>query len=121
MTFGRLRNVLVLCWIPFLGRPWLVDDPSFIRAGQLAIAHPLNPFSSGQTNPPLGAWMLGLVIRLFGTGPVALHATLFAACLIALWAANGLLRKLHAESPEILVALAASPVFFLTTFTLYPD
>jgi hypothetical protein len=101
------RNLLLLCGLtglvglPFLDKPFHIDDASLLRIADNILANPLDPFAGEYswrgvpeslwkmvTNPPLLSYLLAPVAGLSNNSEVALHALLLpftflfgAACL----------------------------------------
>ena len=74
-----LGAVTLACLLPFLGKPIHIDDPLFVWTARHLQSHPLDfygfavdwglapaPMSGQMQNPPLAAYYLALVGRLFG-------------------------------------------------------
>ena len=125
--------IVLGCLVPFLGKPFNMDDPLFIWVARHIQSHPLNPFGfevnwythvepmwKVTMNPPLASYYIALV-GLLGWNEVLLHS---AFLLPALGAALGtyLLAKRLTRYPFIgtLVALL-TPVFLVSGSSVMCD
>lgn len=136
---GLVIATFLVASVFFLRRPWLFDDPVVLLSARAAALHPLHPFDytldlaypdtpiwprgamgPAHTHPPFSSWVLGYWMRLVGEHEVALHAVMVAWSVASLMAAAFLLGVLGQATAPVVGALVASPVFFLTTLTLYP-
>jgi 4-amino-4-deoxy-L-arabinose transferase-like glycosyltransferase len=85
-SYAFLALATVLCFVPFSGRAFHVDDTLFVRAGQQIAQHPFNPYgfeinwdaaqipmSQITQNPPLDSYYIALVGRCLGWSERALH------------------------------------------------
>ena len=130
--------LFVVSLLPFVRRPWLFDDPSVVLTAQAAAAHPLNPYAynldlqypdqpnwpagglPAYTHPPFSTVCLGELLRVSGNHEWPLHVFMFALALVILGLLRPFVASFTGESDVALFWLMFSPVFFLTTLTLYP-
>ena len=76
-----IAGIVLLVLVPFIGKPFHVDDPFYIKMAQQIMIDPLRPYSfsinwSGETRdvwaekeatfPPLIPYYIALVIAVFG-------------------------------------------------------
>ena len=140
MTAKRFWILWIFCLLFFLQRPWFFDDPSVIVSARAAAAHPLDPYTfpfdtglpgvnnwtPGQapsyTHPAFSSWILGAALKLVGPhrSEIPLHLLMFGIASAALWICSRLAGRFVSDSPLFVALLAFSPVYFLTTLTLYP-
>jgi 4-amino-4-deoxy-L-arabinose transferase-like glycosyltransferase len=86
VPYAILALATVLCFLPFCGRAFHVDDTLFLHAAQNIVKHPLDPYgfqvawertpqqmSEVTQNPPLTSYYIALAGRLFGWSERALH------------------------------------------------
>jgi 4-amino-4-deoxy-L-arabinose transferase-like glycosyltransferase len=122
------------CLLPFLNKPFHIDDPLFLRAAMQIQQHPADfygftmnwlgtplPMVKDFDNPPLTCYYIALVAALFGWSEPALH---LAFLLPALAAAEGifLLARRFTRHP-LWAALSAvlTPVFLISATTMMCD
>src|SRR5262245_32518051 len=85
---GPVVAVLVCigCLLPFVGKPFYIDDPLFLWAAQHIQKHPTDPYgfdvhwydspdrmSNVTKNPPLGCYFLAAAAAVVGWSEVAMH------------------------------------------------
>ncbi|MBI1387353.1 MAG: hypothetical protein GC154_02765 [bacterium] len=98
-AWGVIALVL-LTTIPFLNKPFHIDDTVVLAASQNIIQNPLDPFASdfdwfGQlqplwkvtTNPPVLSYYLAPFVSLFGYNEIALHAAMMLFVFMLGWGA----------------------------------
>lgn len=120
--------------LPFLGRPFNVDDPLFVWAAQHIHAHPTNPYGFNVNwdwrqapiwkvaeNPPLTCYYLALASTLLGWSEVALHLAFLLPAVAVILGTFRLAR--HFCGSPLLAALATmfTPVFLVSSTTLMCD
>jgi 4-amino-4-deoxy-L-arabinose transferase-like glycosyltransferase len=126
---SALGTVCVLLLLPFLAKPFNIDDPLFVWAAKQIVAHPLDPYGftgnwqrhaepfwSFMQNPPLASYYLAIAGRLFGWTEVALH---MAMMLIALAAVVGtyLVAARFCRRPGFATLLMVCSAAFLVSAT----
>jgi 4-amino-4-deoxy-L-arabinose transferase-like glycosyltransferase len=129
-----LALVTLALLLPFLNKPFNIDDPLFIWTAKQIQKQPLNfygfdvnwygtatPMWDVQKNPPLASYYIAAVAGLFGWSEVALHAgfLLFAVAAILF---TFLVARRFCETP-LLAALIAllTPVFLVSSTTVMCD
>lgn len=142
MNTIEIRNTLLaaaaacLVLLPFIAKPFNVDDPFYIRMAQQIIADPLHPYSfdinwSGElrpvwgkmeaTFPPLIPYFIALLIKIFGLHEVPLHAAFLVFPAIC-GAMMYLLARRSVNQPFVGVLLfLATPVFMTSATGLMLD
>lgn len=128
--------LFLLVLLPFIQRPWFFDDSSVLITAQAARAHPLHPYhyqlnlahpaewnwpaggSPAYTHPPLSAWLLAPWTRL--TTEIPLHGVMFFLALMGLGVVTWVSRPFVRNTPVVILAIAFTPAYFLTSLTLYP-
>lgn len=126
--------ITLACLVPFCGKAFHIDDPSFLFAARQLDLTPLDPWAfvsawSGVVqpahehvnHPPLQAYLVWFGTKLFGFPEPGLHAVIFA---VALWGAAGAhacARLLCARPGIATLAATLSPVFLVTSTTLMSD
>lgn len=138
----EVRNTLIaaaaacLILLPFIAKPFNVDDPFYIRMAQQIMADPLHPYSfdinwSGElrpvwgrmeaTFPPLIPYFLASLIKYFGVHEVPLHAAFLIFSAIC-GAMMYLLARRFVHHPLVSAVLfAATPVFMTSATGLMLD
>jgi hypothetical protein len=129
-----LTIALLLCTLPFVGRPFHLDDPMYIWAAQHILQHPTDfygfnviwaateqPMSEIMQNPPLASYYIALVASAFGFGEVTLHVALLLPAL-GLVLGTHQLAKGYCRWP-LLPALITivMPVFLISSLTIMCD
>src|SRR5579871_985678 len=108
---GRGRAALLaaatfLCLVPFIGKPFHVDDPLFVWTAQQIAAHPGNPYGfdvlwytspmpmwSVTKNPPLAAYFASVAGSVFGWSEQALHVAFMVPAIAAILGTYRLARQ----------------------------
>jgi 4-amino-4-deoxy-L-arabinose transferase-like glycosyltransferase len=130
-----LLTVLVLiCLIPFLGKPFHIDDPLFVWAGKQIAQHPGDPYGFTVTwytapepmsevteNPPLAAYYLAAVGAMLGWSEAALHGAFLLPALGAILGTYFLARKLTRWPLLAGAATLAAPGFLASSSTVMCD
>ena len=133
-SLAWLLFITLACLLPFLAKPFHVDDPLFLRAAAQIQQHPADfygftmnwlgtplPMVKDFDNPPLTCYYLALAAAVAGWSEPALHA---AFLLPALAVAGGMfmLARRFSRRP-FLAALAGvlTPVFLISATTLMCD
>jgi 4-amino-4-deoxy-L-arabinose transferase-like glycosyltransferase len=140
-ALGRLRSPLLgvllvglACLLPFLDKPFHIDDPLFLWAARHIQSDPTNFYdfkvnwygaamrmSDVTQNPPVTCYYLALATAVVGWGEPALHAAFLLPALAALWGTYRL-AELFGNRPA-LAALAAlsTPVFLVSSTSVMCD
>jgi 4-amino-4-deoxy-L-arabinose transferase-like glycosyltransferase len=129
-----LALITVAALLPFLAKPFNVDDPLFVWAAKQIHAHPTDPYgfnvewgyrefamSRVTENPPLACYYLALAAGFFGWNEIGLH---FAFLLPAIAAIIGTYRvaKRFCKSPEWAALITLfTPVFMVSASTVMCD
>jgi hypothetical protein len=129
-----LGAVTLACLLPFLGKPVHLDDPLFVWTAQHLQTHPLDfygftvdwglapaPMSGQMQNPPLAAYYLAVVGRLFGWSEEALHFGFLLPALAFIAGTFFLARRFCAQPLAAALAAVAAPVFLLSATSLMCD
>jgi hypothetical protein len=129
-----LAIVTVAALLPFLAKPFNIDDPLFIWTAHQIQSHPANPYGFdvnwygtsepmwGVTeNPPLAGYYLALAAGIFGWSEKALHfAFLFPA--IAVILGTHRLARHFCNSPMLAAGVTLfTPVFLVSSTTVMCD
>jgi 4-amino-4-deoxy-L-arabinose transferase-like glycosyltransferase len=120
--------------VPFLSKPFNIDDPMFIWLGKQIQAHPANPFGFDvnwyarsmpfwqvNQNPPLAGYCIALVAAILGWSEVALHAAFTLAAVLVIF---GIYRLADHFCERPLVAALTTlftPVFLVSSTTIMAD
>jgi 4-amino-4-deoxy-L-arabinose transferase-like glycosyltransferase len=132
--YGSLAFITIAVLLPFLAKPFNIDDPLFLWAAHQIQAHPADPYGFtvewngwrqpmyGVTeNPPLTSYYIALVAGILGWSEIALHfAFLLPAAAVILGTFR--LARYFCGSP-LLAALATlfTPVFLISSATVMCD
>lgn len=126
--------ITLVALVPFLNKPFNIDDPLFIWAARQIHAHPANPYGfeinwEGRQapmwkitdNPPFASYYIAAASTVLGWGELALH---FAFLLPAAAVTMGTFRlaRYFCQSP-MLAALAGlfTPAFLVSSTTVMSD
>jgi 4-amino-4-deoxy-L-arabinose transferase-like glycosyltransferase len=120
--------------LPFLAKPFNIDDPLFIWAAHQIHAHPLNPYGFNvewgykefpmarvTENPPLACYYTALAAGIFGWSEVGLHLA-FLLPAIAVVLGTYRLARHFCQSPGLAALLTLfTPVFLVSGMTVMCD
>ncbi|MDP3910750.1 MAG: glycosyltransferase family 39 protein [Gemmatimonadales bacterium] len=128
--------VLVLgLLIPFLGKPFHIDDPVFLAIANQVIAHPLDPygfdyywFDSANRmwdldplNPPAMGYLLAPLIALFGEREFPLHAAFLVFPILAALSAYEIARRFTPRPFGAAALFCLAPMFIVPATTVMAD
>lgn len=135
---ARPRLVLIIaflmCTLPFVARPFHLDDPMYIWAAQHIVQHPTDfygfdviwaatkqPMSEIMQNPPLASYFIAIVGSVLGFGEVTLHLAFLLPALGVVLGTHQL-AKGFCRTP-LLAALITlvTPVFLVSSLTIMCD
>ena len=132
--YGTLVFLTLAALVPFLGKPFNIDDPLFLWSAKQIVAHPFDPYGFnvdwGWTqfpmfkvteNPPLACYYLALAGIIFGWGEIGLHLAFLLPAIAAVCGAYRLAK--HFCSAPLLAAglLLSAPVFWLSATSVMCD
>lgn len=133
----RLRWVLLLfavCYAPFLGKAFHIDDPLFLWVAKHLQQRPLDfycfpvnwygtvmPMSAVTKNPPLSSYFAALWAWPFGFGELSMHLAFLLPALGALAGTYALARDLCRRPGEAALVTAAMPAFFVSSTSVMCD
>src|SRR6185437_4287063 len=129
-----LALITVAALLPFLAKPFNIDDPLFVWAAKQIYAHPLDPYgfnvewgfrefpmSRVTENPPLACYYLALAAGLFGWNEIGLHAAFLLPALAAILGTYQVARR-FCKSPEWAALITLfTPVFLVSASTVMCD
>jgi hypothetical protein len=120
--------------VPFLAKPFNIDDPLFIWTARQIHAHPGNPYGFdvnwygtaepmwGVTeNPPLASYYLALAAGIFGWSEIALHFAFMLPAVAAILGTYQLARRFCDQPMLAAVATLFTPVFLIAGTTVMCD
>ncbi|MBF0505361.1 MAG: glycosyltransferase family 39 protein [Nitrospirae bacterium] len=123
-----------LCLLPFVGKPFHIDDPLFIWTAKNIQANPLDPYGFNvnwygieermadvNKNPPIVSYYIAAVASILGWNETALHIA-FLIPAIAVITGTFLIAEKFCMHP-LLAGLAAllTPVFLVSSTTVMSD
>lgn len=125
---------LVACLVPFLWKPFHIDDPIFIWTAQHVAEHPLDFYgfpvnwhgtvtsiADVTKNPPLASYYLALVGHLVGWSEPALHAALVLPAAGVALGTYVLARGMTARPGEATLAAVLTPVVLVSSTSVMCD
>jgi hypothetical protein len=131
-TLLALATLAVL--LPFIGKPFNIDDPLFVWVAQHIQAHPLDPYGfkvnwysyemplwALTKNPPLACYYLALVGSVFGWSENLLHGAMLLPAIAAVVGTYRLAAR-FCKHPFWAALLALfTPVFLVSSTTVMCD
>lgn len=124
-----LSGLLLLtafCLVPFLAKPFHIDDAYYVRVAENILSRPAAPYDflyncNGTAapawltdiHPPLHPYLLALAAWLFGEGEVPAHAAYLFFPLACIALMHSLARRFCATPATAVLAVAASPAFLV--------
>lgn len=129
-----LAVITVLALVPFLSKPFNIDDPLFLWAAKQIQAHPGNPYgfnvewgfrefpmSRVTENPPLACYYLALAAGIFGWNEIGLHIAFLLPAVAVVLGTYRLARRL-CQSPGLAALMTLfTPVFLVSANTVMCD
>ncbi|HLZ55289.1 MAG TPA: glycosyltransferase family 39 protein, partial [Verrucomicrobiae bacterium] len=122
------------CLLPFIGKPFHIDDPLFLQAAAQILRHPADfygftmnwlgtplPMVKDFDNPPLTCYYLALAATVAGWSEPALHAAFLLPALAAAWGIFMLARRFSRRPWLAALAGVLTPVFLISATTLMCD
>jgi 4-amino-4-deoxy-L-arabinose transferase-like glycosyltransferase len=135
---SRPQLVLVLAvlaaLVPFLAKPFNIDDPLFLWVARQIHKHPANPYGFDLNwygweapmwevtkNPPLASYYLALAAAVLGFGEVALHAAFLLPALAAILGTYRLARRWCPRPMLASCATLLTPAFLVSSTSVMCD
>jgi hypothetical protein len=122
------------CLVPFLGKPFHIDDPFWVRTAQQIQKHPLDPYGYrinwfGHEQPapkivqapPLFSCLLAGWGKLFGLGEISCHAFNLMVALLAVAGIYFLALELGCDPFATTALSIATPVFMMSSSIVMSD
>jgi 4-amino-4-deoxy-L-arabinose transferase-like glycosyltransferase len=129
-----LTLITIAALLPFIGKPFNVDDPLFIWAAHQIHAHPANPYGFNVNwdwrvapmwkvteNPPLTCYYIALASGLLGWSEAALHFAYLLPVLAVILGTFRLARRFCNSPLVATLATLFTPVFLVSSTTLMSD
>lgn len=126
--------VTLVCLLPFLGKPFHIDDPLFLRAAAQIQQHPADfygftlnwlgtplPMVKDFDNPPLTCYYIALAAVVVGWSEPALHLAFLLPALASAWGIFTLARRFTRRPLLAAFAAVLTPVFLISATTLMCD
>ena len=124
------------CLLPFINKPFNIDDPFYISMAKQILNDPLRPYSfsinwSGElrdvwthmeaTFPPLIPYFIAAMIKLFGIQETILHLCFLVFPLISAASMYFLLKKYVGEPLVYAMIFVAAPAFLVSATSIMLD
>ena len=120
--------------LPFVGKPFHIDDPLFVWVAQHIRSHPTNPYGFAVNwygydaplweitkNPPLACYYLAAAGSVFGWSEISLHAAFLLPAILVIMGTYRLATRL-CQRPGLAAFLTLfTPVFLVSSTTLMCD
>jgi hypothetical protein len=129
-----LAGLTLICLLPFIGKPFNIDDPLFIWAAQQIVHHPLNPYgfqlnwsdtampmSEITKNPPLASYFAALVGPWTHWSELALHFAFLLPALVVILATYELARSMTKRPFLAAILTMAAPAFLVSSTSVMCD
>lgn len=129
-----LTLVVVLALVPFITKPFNIDDPLFVWIARHIQSHPADPYGFSLNwytydlpvsfitkNPPLACYYLSLVGSLLGWSEAALHTGLLLPAIAAILGTYRLASRLCARPIHAALLTLFTPVFLVSGTTVMCD
>ena len=129
-----LTIITLACLVPFIGKPFHMDDPLFVWCAKHLQSNPVDFYGfninwQGQQesmavvtqNPPLACYYLALVGFLFGWSEVALHAGFLLPAVGVVIGTYYLARNFCSHPSWAALVTALSPVFLVSSTSVMCD
>lgn len=120
--------------LPFVAKPFNIDDPLFVWAARHIQSHPANPYgfnlnwygydcpmSDITKNPPLACYYLAVVGSVFGWSEIALHSAFLLPAIAVVIGTYRLASRLCKRPLMVALLTLFAPVFLLSSTTLMCD
>lgn len=120
--------------VPFLAKPFNMDDPLFIWAARQIHAHPGNPYGFAVNwygtvtpmwevtkNPPLACYYLATAAQFFGWSELALHAAFLLPALAVILGTYRLASRFCGRPLWAALLTLLTPVFLVSSTTVMCD
>ena len=118
--------------LPFVAKPFHLDDPMYVWVARHIVAHPLDPYgfdvnwlghvepmATAMQNPPLVPYYLAAASRVVGFGEVGLHVAMLPWAVLAAVGAYELARSFGCRRPLAAAGLTvATPAFVVSATTV---
>ena len=129
-----LAALTLAALLPFIARPFNIDDPLFVWAARQIHMHPGNPYgfyvewgyeqypmSQVTENPPLASYYLAVAAAVFGWGEVGLHLAFLLPAIAVILGTYRLARH-FCKAPGLAALLTLfTPVFLISAMTVMCD
>ncbi len=131
--YAILALATILCFLPFSGRAFHVDDTLFLRAAQNIVRHPFDPYGFQITwdwtpqmseitqNPPLASYYAALVGGLFGWSERALHLCFLLITTLFILGTYRLATKFTSIPPLAALATLLAPGVLVSASSIMCD
>lgn len=129
-----LALAVLAALVPFINKPFNMDDPLFIWVAKQIQSHPLDPYGFNVNwygnvapmwevtkNPPLASYYIAFVAAILGWSERALHFAFLLPAIAAIWGTHRLAR--HFCNRPVLAACATlfTPAFLVSSTTVMCD
>jgi 4-amino-4-deoxy-L-arabinose transferase-like glycosyltransferase len=129
-----LALLTIAILLPFVSKPFNMDDPLFIWAAHQIQAHPADPFGFNvewywrefpmwkvTENPPLAAYYIALAAGCIGWSEIALHLAFLLPALAAILGTFRLARHFCNMPMTAALAVLFTPAFLVSSTTIMCD
>ena len=129
-----LALVTLAVFVPFLAKPFNIDDPLFIWVAQQIYLHPGNPYGfdvnwahtvfpmwNVTDNPPLACFYLALGAGFFGWSEIGLHLAFLLPALAVVLGTRRLAGRFCRHPSLAALATLFTPVFMVSGLTVMCD
>lgn len=129
-----LALITLAALMPFLAKPFNIDDPLFLWAAKQIQAHPGNPYGFNvewgyrefpmakvTENPPLACYYLAIAAGIFGWNEIGLHLAFVLPAVMVILGTHRLARSLCRSPGWAALITLFTPVFLISANTVMCD
>lgn len=131
---ATLALAALVTLMPFIAKPFNIDDPLFLWAARHIQSHPGNPYDftvnwygysapmwTITKNPPLACYYLALSALAFGWNEIPLHCSFLFPAIMAILGTYRVARKLCGQPIFASLATLFMPVFLISSTSVMCD
>ncbi len=129
-----LALAVLAALVPFINKPFNMDDPLFIWCARQIQSHPVNPYGFDVNwygnvapmweitkNPPLASYFIALAAAILGWSERTLHFAFLLPAIAAIWGTHRLARRFCNRPMFAACATLFTPAFMVSSTTVMCD
>ncbi|HEV2320416.1 MAG TPA: glycosyltransferase family 39 protein [Verrucomicrobiae bacterium] len=132
---SSLAALTIIILVPFLTKPFNIDDPIFIWGARQIQAHPADPYGftvlwdtpspvpmwKVTQNPPLASYYIAVAAAILGWSEIALHAAFLLPAAAAIWGTCRLAHRFCDRPALATLAALLTPAFLVSSTSIMCD